>query len=283
MNNHKQNITYNTKYCNNCNKRGHVLNQCCSPITSFGIIAFRKKDDIVEYLMIERKNSFGYIDFIRGLYSLNNILQLQATFDEMTTIEKKNIQSCTFSELWNEMWGYNSDSDQPRHFNFERENSNNLFSILKNGISIPSIIDGVETNVMISIDYLIENSCTNWSYAEWEFPKGRRFSGERDILCALREFIEETGISGEFITIIDNVTPFEEHFVGTNYKTYRHKYFLAHCTNDIIELDKFQQSEVKQMAWMTYEQCIDHIRLYNVEKKAVLKNVNTLIKEYLIM
>ena len=31
------------KFCNNCGKQGHIFNQCKRPITSSGIIAFRKR------------------------------------------------------------------------------------------------------------------------------------------------------------------------------------------------------------------------------------------------
>lgn len=267
-------------YCNNCNKRGHVLVQCLVPITSYGIIAFRKKNDIYEYLMIERKNSFGYIDFIRGTYSLNNLLRLQALFDEMTINEKNLLMTNSFGDMWNEMWGYASDDDQPQHFNSERLNSEKRFTTLKNGTTIN---DETELNIPISINILIENSCTNWECAEWEFPKGRRSAGEKDIICALREFTEETGYQKEFISLVENVVPYEERFVGTNYKPYIHKYFLAReiACKDI--LDQYQPSEVRQLRWMTYEQCMDNIRIYNTEKKAVLTKVNTLINTYLIL
>ena len=67
----------NDIYCNNCGKNGHLYHQCKLPITSIGIVAFRIKDQIPEYLMIRRKDSFGYIDFMRGKYSPYNINQIQ--------------------------------------------------------------------------------------------------------------------------------------------------------------------------------------------------------------
>ena len=62
----------NDIYCNNCGKNGHVYHQCKLPITSIGIVAFRIKDKIPEYLMIRRKDTLGYVDFMRGKYSLSN-------------------------------------------------------------------------------------------------------------------------------------------------------------------------------------------------------------------
>ena len=55
--------------CNNCGKPGHMFHQCKLPITSYGIIAFRPSDVGLQFLMIRRKDSFGYIDFMRGKYT----------------------------------------------------------------------------------------------------------------------------------------------------------------------------------------------------------------------
>jgi hypothetical protein len=67
---------YSTKpyisYCNNCSTSGHTFNACKFPITSVGIIAFRYNDkQVLEYLLIRRKDTIGYIEFIRGKYSIN--------------------------------------------------------------------------------------------------------------------------------------------------------------------------------------------------------------------
>ena len=59
--------------CNNCGKTGHISNLCKLPIVSYGIVAFRMCNGKPEYLMIRRKDTFGYIDFVRGKYSLKNI------------------------------------------------------------------------------------------------------------------------------------------------------------------------------------------------------------------
>jgi len=61
--------------CNNCGKQGHQFHQCKLPITSYGIILFRYSEKGIQYLMLRRKNSFGYIDFIRGKY----VLQFKST------------------------------------------------------------------------------------------------------------------------------------------------------------------------------------------------------------
>ena len=56
----------------------------------WGVIAFRLSYyNTIEYLLICRKDTLGYIDFMRGKYNLFNKSQLQNLFDEMTINEKK--------------------------------------------------------------------------------------------------------------------------------------------------------------------------------------------------
>ena len=133
---------------------------------------------------------------------------------------------------------------------------------------------------MVTLKDLIDKSNTKWSETEWEFPKGRRNLKEKDLDCALREFQEETGILSSKINIVENVLPFEEIFIGTNHKSYKHKYFLG-CINEIEEpLNNFQLTEVSKIEWKTLEQCLKDIRPYNLEKKELIININKVLQEY---
>jgi hypothetical protein len=101
------NINMNTNMnniCNNCGKQGHILYNCKLPIISFGIIVFKYNSEGLQFLMIRRKDSFGYIDFIRGKYSPYNLTHLLSTIDEMSLEEKSRILCLPFETLWKEMW-----------------------------------------------------------------------------------------------------------------------------------------------------------------------------------
>ena len=92
----------NMVYCNNCGRLGHQYHQCKLPITSYGIITFRiNKKCEIEYLLIRRKDTLGYVDFIRGKYPQNNIQHISNMLCEMTIDEKKNLYELEFKELWN--------------------------------------------------------------------------------------------------------------------------------------------------------------------------------------
>ena len=130
-------ITKNSSklFCSNCNKQGHIIKNCIEPITSYGIFCFKLDDNIkelfnkninnikyydldnnyninisnilkfnkysktIKFLLVKRKHSLNYIDFIRGKYDLNdpNLLTL---FNYMSTIEIEKIKTCNFNFDW---------------------------------------------------------------------------------------------------------------------------------------------------------------------------------------
>ena len=96
----------------------------------------------------------------------------------------------------------------------------------------------------------------------------------------MREFEEETGISQTKITIIENVLPFEEIYIGTNHKSYKHKYFLAYSNEMKDFLNNFQVTEVSKLDWKTIDECLESIRPYNLEKKKLITNINKVLQEY---
>ena len=260
----------NTTICNNCGKQGHMFHQCKLPITSYGIIVFRSSTEGIQYLMIRRKDSFGYIDFIRGKYSTNNLAQLNTIIDEMSIDEKQRILTLPFETLWSEMWG-----ESNIQYKNEEYSSKKKFESIKEGILV--------NDKLITLKDIVEMSKTKWKETEWEFPKGRRNPKEKDLDCALREFEEETGISKTDIRIIENVIPFEEMFIGSNHKSYKHKYFLAFMekSNDSDNnLNNFQKTEVSKLEWKTIDNCLESIRPYNLEKKGLIQNINKVLQEY---
>ncbi len=267
------NTIKNNNACNNCGKQGHSFHQCKLPITSYGVIVFRSSTSGIQYLMIRRKDSFGYIDFIRGKYSPYNISQIQDIVNEMSIEEKQRILTEPFDILWKNMWG----DITTTQYKVEENASMKKMETIREGVTV--------NGEFISLEQIIKNSNTNWIETEWEFPKGRRNYKEKDLDCALREFEEETGISSSKLNIIENVLPFEETFIGTNHKSYKHKYFLAYLNdndsnNDIFILNGFQITEVSKLEWKTIDKCLESIRPYSLEKKNLILNINKVLEEY---
>jgi ADP-ribose pyrophosphatase YjhB (NUDIX family) len=175
-----------------------------------------------------------------------------------------------FDELWKSVWG-EKNSIQYRG---DEKISRSKYISLKLGITI----NMQEYN----LKSLIDESVTNWSETEWGFPKGRRNFQEKDLHCAMREFEEETGYNTNELTIVQNLIPYEEIFTGSNYKSYKHKYYVAFMnnnnTNEMIEDRK--NYEVDKIAWYNYNDAVSVIRPYNLEKLSILEKLNKILIQY---
>jgi 8-oxo-dGTP pyrophosphatase MutT (NUDIX family) len=263
-------------YCNNCKKNGHNYSQCKLPITSFGIVAFRYNNDKkIEYLMIRRKDTLGYIDFMRGKYFVNNKRYIMNMLKQMTIHEKEDLKCGDFDYLWSKLWGDNSNhSKYKKEFIVSKEKYNILFKgVTVNGHfnTLTSMID--ESNLFY-----------RWEEPEWGFPKGRPNFQEKDFTCAIREFCEETGCEQSLLKHISNICPFEEIFTGSNYKSYKHKYYLMFIENTAsFPISSYEKVEVSKIEWKSFEDCLNSIRLYNLEKKRLITNINSCLVKYKVI
>ena len=102
-------------FCNNCSKQGHQSHQCKMPIVSNGFIVFKRTPTAVRYLLICRKDSLGYVDFIRGKYSLYNKNYILNMMTQMTVHEKNKLRTLTFDAIWKDLWGHPVDLSAPEN------------------------------------------------------------------------------------------------------------------------------------------------------------------------
>ena len=256
-------------FCNNCGKQGHLYHQCKKPITSVGLIIFRIHNNKREYLMICRKNSLGFVDFMRGKYKIYSPLHIANLINEMTNGEKKIIIEKDFKTLWQGLWGEFVGMQYRGEENISREK----FAAITKGYQLKS-------GEQYDLKTLIENCNSNWTSPEWEFPKGRRNYQENDMNCALREFEEETGYSKDDVSIIQNLIPFEEIYTGSNFKSYKSKYFVGMLKEGATPIRDFQKSEVSKIKWLSLENCLSFIRPYHLEKKDIINKINNTLDKY---
>lgn len=254
-------------YCNNCGGRGHIFKTCKDPITSCGILLLR---DIFEpmklptlskhvsVLMVRRKDSMAYMEFIRGKYDPTDTSYIKKLFSNMTTTEQSLIEKEEFDKLWTNLWGQGRDTHS---FEYEIAKTN------------------YET---IDRTKLISEAKTNYIEPEWGFPKGRRTKGETDLDCAIREFWEETNIPRETYMIIDDLS-FTEIFTGTNNIHYKHIYYVALLKNskhiDLSQkLTNMQRREVSAVEWKTLKECKEITRPHYVERKKLISELERRIQ-----
>jgi 8-oxo-dGTP pyrophosphatase MutT (NUDIX family) len=279
---------------------GHVYYNCKKPFLSNGIIAVKinEKDNVCEehmFLMVKRKHTFGFIDFVRGKYSVNNKSHLLGMINEMTVGEKDKVMNLDFVSLWNYLWGNTKENEINKeqstkisNFDNEKKHAENKLKTLKEGVYLE--------NDNYNLKQLIEMSNTSWSDPEWEFPKGRKNMGENDIECAFREFVEETGYTYNDLVLLRNLVPYEEIFIGSNYESYKNKYFVCSFVSNNMEsnmgivlspdettnkpINMFDKYEISEVKWFSFSECLKHIRIYNHEKKRLLSNINNTLNKY---
>ena len=258
-------------YCGNCGKYGHPYRRCLSPIISLGVILYKIENNTIKYLLVQRRDTLGFVEFMRGKYNIENMAYIKDIFNIMTVDEHKKILENDFDTLWNNLWM----NKNLRKFHNEYANSKKKFNKLKDGF--------VNDGELVNFKTVIDNSKIKWLSPEWGFPKGRRNIKENDLDCAVREFEEETGYKSHQYEIHFEIEPIEELFSGTNNIRYKHIYYIGKNLENIelsIDKDNFSQiSEISNLSWQTFNEALRNIRDYNVEKKNVLKQLNSILKK----
>ena len=265
-------------YCGNCGNLGHTYRRCKFPITSCGVILYRinpiwetetdeeKKKEIDKfcYLLIQRKDTLGYVEFMRGKYDELNKDYIITLLETMTLGEVENIKKYSFDELWNMLWLNKNIKQYQTEYDISKRKFTNLMH-----------------NKYFIFEKLLEDAEIVYTEKEWGFPKGRRNLRETDYNCALREFEEETNFKKEDYSILRNIKPVEEIFYGSNNIKYKHIYYIAKCINSKnLEIDPsnyYQFTEVSNLSWFTLTEALEKIRPYNIAKKDVLIKVNKLL------
>lgn len=225
-----------------------------TPIVSCGVICLRKEDTGVNVLLIRRKDSLGYVEFIRGKYKPSDPHYVRELVDSMTHSERNRIVNTEFSELWKQMWI----SKSYRRHRPEYDKSYARFEEIKHNIR----------------EYIINHPENGWDDPEWGFPKGRPNRNETKTECALREFTEETGIPNEHVDIIDS-PEYEEDYIGTNGIMYQNKYIIGTCGVDYVGIDpknKHQLKEISDVAWINVKDAPKYIRNTYPSRLIILEN-----------
>jgi hypothetical protein len=293
-------ISHKNYYCSNCNKRGHTYNKCYEPIISNGIISmyienldnsllplledyltqnikkkscFVKKSnsrahffhDKIKFLMVQRKHSLGYIEFLRGKYNVENIKEITYLLEQMTPAEIQEIKTKDFDYLWNMLWDNNPNSTntikKKQHYKEYIVSKQKFYEFKMNNMN------------------LLTTTKPIFNFNEWGFPKGRREIYETDIVCAMREFEEETNYDETEYSVLNESNIIKENLVGTNGVNYRHNYFLAIIHNNSIK-DK-ENKEIGDIKLMNINDCISIIRPYHFNKQLIIKKIHNIVLNFL--
>jgi len=274
---------HSSSICTNCGGHGHTFRQCIAPVTSYGVIMVRPQvgfdiasslssnpglvtgmeNQELEFLLIQRRDSLGFIELMRGRYKMSDIDYIRLHMNGVTLNERERYCEGPFEELWNGMWGL----DHSHLYKNEYETAKTKWENIHRGVS------DINGKVWTSRD--IANTCDETHHTpEWGFPKGRRDSQESDYICAMREMFEETGVKENDVIPINNLEPLVESFFGSNHVHYCHKYYLIWVPRELnISFDnknEHMRKEIGDIQWVSLEKGLSLIRQRNVEKKEVL-------------
>ena len=265
--------------CSNCGKENHLQRECKEPLTSYGIICFNyflscskeKKETDKEYdvnnnkiIMIRRKDTIGYMELLRGKYNINNDDYIIKLMNLMTKEEKcRLLKVFDFDKLRKILGMTKKNYIYKNEYETAKKKFNYLISQNKNNI--------------YKLEYLINESTISWDENEWGLPKGRKHPKESNINCAVREFLEETGLQIEDISLLLNVKPFQEIYTSINNVKYKHIYYFAKFINSNTTLkynpnNKNQNKEISDINWFNLKESINILRPYYIEKKRIIED-----------
>lgn len=250
--------------CSNCGKAGHFFRDCQEPISSMGIVAYKRSTATADpvWLLIRRRVSIGFIELLRGKYENKDAENIQSLIDQTTLTERHQLQTMKFCDLWVSLWN----GVASKRYQSEYDASKAKFDILRTS--------GLLTD-------LCKKSTTAWTEPEWGFPKGRRSVSETELACALRETVEETGVDRSQLCVRMDIEPIMEEYVGSNGVRYRYKYWVAEAAPTLdVQIDTKnaeQMREISDVRWCTVEEAVSLIRPYSVEKIQVLQMANAMV------
>lgn len=221
----------------------------------------KKLKEKVKFLLVQRKHTIGFVEFIHGNYKLDNPDDLIYLFQQMTREEMILLRDNNFKFLWKEMWKMDADT----YYKNEFETSQEKFNKLKNK----------DNSDIIGLNFYINNVVPKFKDPQWGFPKGRRKFNEKNIDCAKRELCEETSyLNNEYISL-EKIIPLEENILGTNKIIYKHKYYLTLFDNNIrkpLMTEKICK-EIGNIKWFNYDEAKKHIRGYHKKKILLLNEI----------
>lgn len=240
-----------------------MFRTCRDPVLSCGILLIDSptlpvNTENINVLMIRRKDSMSFAEFMRGKYEPTNLDYVSVLVKNMTLKEQAGIASESFESLWRQLWG---DDRASADYNPSRERFHQL--------------DRVK---------LMRDNLSDYTEPEWGFPKGRRMRGETDMACAIREFGEETNIPRDAYVVLKNIV-LEETFMGLNNIRYKHVYFVALLKEpDMVNLTQrftpMQRREISAIAWKTMREAEALIRPHHVERLGMLQQLRSAIETF---
>lgn len=229
--------------------------------TSYGIVVYTYDNDELKFLMTLRRDTFCYECLIRGMYLSNEVLK--DYISHITREERDRILEYPFDMLWKDLWV----STKRRSYRVEYKKASEKFQENKN-----IILEQV-------------TQMDTFDPPSWEFAKGKMFSEETPIQCALREFNEETTIPVSDVKVIKQAGTFQEAFYGNDNRKYQSVYYLGliqdgtkkpfvyqNCPHNMRQ--PYVSDEVMSINWFTFDEALE---VSSPTKKTILFQIKNFL------
>lgn len=226
---------------------------------SVGIACCKIVNTIPYILLVRKRVSYAYFEFVHGKYKSINSDDILKLLNNMTVDEKITLSSLDFMAIWYRVW-----LDKiPNNINFFLVKS----KFEKNFCND----DGNRIKKLLSLSTSLQ--------PVWEIPKGRKEKNEADITCAIREFSEETGLTKNKYKLL--APAHRNQTIIDGGVKYFSKYYIAKAEENVEPVVKFldhQISEIAEVRWMN----INEIRLvdHNKHLEILVKPIMNYVKKH---
>jgi 8-oxo-dGTP pyrophosphatase MutT (NUDIX family) len=218
--------------------------------------------DRIKFVFISRKDSLGYLEFVRGRYDEDQPETIVHLFKQMMPSEIERISKAT---------------------SFEDVTRGVLEAGTQRWHDAKTSWDALcaAEEPQKSLKWYVENIRPRFITPEIGAPRGRRKGGETGLYTAMREFQEETGLKQDDYTVLNRVSPLREPFKGTDGNPYLNIYYLAYMDTikelRVDENREGQKNEIGEVFYCGYDEAMKLIRPYHIERLKILAKIFSFI------
>ena len=251
--------------------------------TSIGIIIIRINKTQPEVLLVHKRCTYSFNEFIYGHYGSTDIncnnnnndnncnfnnfnngknnknyTKIESILEQMTTEELLDVWSLNFDQMWYRYCLFNKS-------NYTKKNDHIYNKKYAKFQSTFMRDDGIR------LRKLIEN-ITNRGNLLWEVPKGRKLNAkESDINCAMREIEEETGVKKGQYNFIPNAKR-KVSFISCGVK-YVCIYYIALANESLFHIN-LEYKLLKNLKSLNRVQEIFEIKWFDIHQLRLFDSMN---------
>ncbi len=223
--------------------------------SAIGMILYSEGKEGIKYALVRRRASYGLHRILAANIGDRTCFKEISNAERAALLEICEMQEGyeeTFRTLWQDAWWGDKAVDE---------------SFIKRSFARFMEMRSVIGNCILTTPSIFPNGV-------WGFPKGKNDKNQNEVMCALREVREETGLASSHVSI----QPFDT--VIETYKMWNYKYFTAkvdskNAVDRFMPKDHNVDTEVSHVVWLPFEEAIRLIPEDMEEKKNLLTSLNS--------